>query len=109
MDYALLGFTQLQRQIAVENLYYVAYHTQLTVDEVCALIDLIQELTNGGGGGEEEEGLPILDPLIKDVPSPYEDVDSDSSLGGGGGVGGYFSFITIGRSRTLDASIRWSG
>jgi len=92
MEYALLGFTQMSRQIAVECLFYLAYHTQLTVEEVVALIDLIKELTNGsglpqgglgntqGGAGlgqvQVEKGLPLLDPLLKDVPSPYEEMDS---------------------------------
>ena len=34
MECALLGFTQVQRQLAAECLFYLAYHTQLTADEV---------------------------------------------------------------------------
>ncbi|KAL7435715.1 hypothetical protein ACHAXM_004800 [Skeletonema potamos] len=73
MEYALLGFTQMQRQIASECLFYLAYHTQLTVGEVTSIIDLVKELTNGGGGGNNNGsiGLPLLDPLLMDVPSPY--------------------------------------
>ena len=71
MEYALLGFTQLQRQIATECLFYLAYHTQLTVNEVTSLIDLVKDLTNGTIGSSD--GLPLLDPLLKDVPSPYVD------------------------------------
>lgn len=72
MECALLGFTQMQRQLAAECLFYLAYHTQLTADEVAALIDLIKDLTNGNAS-VNDEGLPILDPLIKDVPNPYEE------------------------------------
>lgn len=79
MDYALLGFTQLQRQVTVESLYFISYHTQLSVDEVCSLIDLIQDLTNGKEG---TEGLPILDPLIEDVPCPYENVGGNIAVVG---------------------------
>ena len=80
MEYALLGFTQMQRQIASECLFYLAYHTQLTVGEVTSIIDLVKDLTNGsssssiGGGGGIGGGLPLLDPLLKDVPSPYMDM-----------------------------------
>lgn len=72
MKCALLGFTQMQRQLAAECLFYLAYHTQLTADEVCSLIDLIKDLTNGNES-THDEGLPLLDPLVKDVPRPYEE------------------------------------
>ena len=70
MEYALLGFTQMQRQIASECLFYLAYHTQLTVGEVTSILDLVKELTNGGGWGNNNGsiGLPLLDPLLMDVP-----------------------------------------
>ena len=81
MEYALLGFTQMQRQIASECLFYLAYHTQLTVGEVTSIIDLVKELTNGNNGSS---GLPLLDPLLIDVPSPYLE-DGLMSIGGGSG------------------------
>jgi hypothetical protein len=74
MEYALLGFTLMQRHVAAECLFYLAYHTQLTSEEVVSVIDLIKDLTNGDGC--EGTGLPLLDPLVKDVPNPYESVDS---------------------------------
>jgi hypothetical protein len=48
-----------------------AYHTQLTEPEVVALIDLVQELTNGDDSGKNP-GLIILDPFA-DVPDPFKD------------------------------------
>ena len=72
MKCALLGFTQMQRQLAAECLFYLAYHTQLSAEEVCSLIDLIKDLTNGNQS-TNDEGLPLLDPLVKDVPKPYEE------------------------------------
>jgi hypothetical protein len=72
MEYALLGFTQMQRQLASECLFYLAYHTQMTAEEVASMIDLIKDLTNGNAS-VNDEGLPLLDPLIKDVPNPYEE------------------------------------
>ena len=79
MEYALLGFAHHQRQLASECLFYLAYHTQLTVEEVCAIIDLIKDLSN--------EGLPILDPLGKDVPSPYDETGGGNVVEGGGAMG----------------------
>jgi len=93
MEYALLGFTQMQRQIASECLFYLAYHTQLTVGEVTSIIDLVKELTNGSsssssGGGGGSSGLPLLDPLLMDVPSPYlEDGLTTTTMMMGGGIG----------------------
>jgi hypothetical protein len=81
MEFALLGFTQMQRHLAAECLFYLAYHTQLTSEEVASLIDLIKDLTNGNGS--TDEGLPLLnplDPLMQDVPSPYEEADSMSAF-----------------------------
>ncbi|KAK1735048.1 hypothetical protein QTG54_014114 [Skeletonema marinoi] len=84
MEYALLGFTQMQRQIASECLFYLAYHTQLTVGEVTSIIDLVKELTNGSSGGGGSSGLPLLDPLLMDVPSPYlEDGLTTTTMMGG--------------------------
>ena len=72
MEFALLGFTQMQRHLAAECLFYLAYHTQLNANEVASLIDLIKDLTNGNPS-VNDEGLPLLDPLIKDVPNPYKE------------------------------------
>jgi len=69
----------MSRQTAVECLFYLSYHTQLTVEEVVALIDLIKELTNGAIPNKPDGGLPLLDPLLRDIPSPYEALDSSSS------------------------------
>ncbi|KAL9186739.1 hypothetical protein ACHAXT_010459 [Thalassiosira profunda] len=71
MTCALLGFARLQRQLACESLYFLAYHTQLTVEEACGIVDLLRELTNGPNDGREG-GLPLLDPLA-DVPFPFEE------------------------------------
>ncbi|KAL7548435.1 hypothetical protein ACHAWF_012918 [Thalassiosira exigua] len=79
MDRALLGFAHLQRQAASECLFYLAYHTQLTAEEACGLIDLVRDLTNGSDGGRgfgRGGGLPLPDPLGggggDDVPPPHE-------------------------------------
>ena len=76
--YAALGYYITERQLASECLFYLAYHTQLTVSEVSNLIDLIQKLTN--------DGLPMIDPWSWDdvVPSPHVAVDEDTTMGGGG-------------------------
>ena len=90
-DYAMYEFTFQQRQLACRCLFYLAYHTQLTTEEVVGLIDLIQDLTNGDSMGMGS-GLPILDPL-RDVPDPYRVVwnqnkeNTNSSVGGMGGGG----------------------
>mmetsp|Transcript_19873 Transcript_19873/g.57098 ORF Transcript_19873/g.57098 Transcript_19873/m.57098 type:complete len:283 (-) Transcript_19873:538-1386(-) len=47
MDHALLAFAYQSRQTVTECLFYLAYHTQLTCKEVCSIIDLVQDLTNG--------------------------------------------------------------
>ena len=57
-----LLFCNQERQTAAEALVFIAYHTQLEVNEVTALIDLIRDLSTG---------TPKLSPF-KDVPSPYE-------------------------------------
>jgi hypothetical protein len=57
-----LLFCNQERQTAAEALVFIAYHTQLEVNEVTALIDLIRDLSSG---------TPKLSPF-KDVPSPYE-------------------------------------
>ena len=67
-DRVHVNFALEERQAAVECLFYVAYHTQLTIDEVVAVIDVIRDLTNGF---ESHSGLPILNPF-HDVPSSYE-------------------------------------
>ena len=76
--FATLGYYITERQLASECLFYLAYHTQLTVSEVSNLIDLIQKLTN--------DGLPMIDPWSWDdvVPSPHVAVDEDTTMGGGG-------------------------
>ncbi len=59
----------MQRQVASECLFFVAYHTQLEISEVASLIDLIRDLTNGS---TSDDGLPILEPWSDDfVPSPH--------------------------------------
>ena len=78
MDHCRLGFLESSRQVAVEALFYLAYHTQLKLDEITGLIDLIKRLTNGqsgiagaaGGGAGGIGGLPLLDPFA-DSPDPY--------------------------------------
>lgn len=69
-------FAVSQRQTAAECLFFVAYHTQLTEPEIVALIDLVQELTNGdnnnNAGSRSNPGLVILDPFA-DVPDPFKD------------------------------------
>jgi hypothetical protein len=81
-----LLFCNQERQTAAEALVFIAYHTQLEVNELSAMIDLIRDLS---------AGTPKLSPF-KDVPSPYES-SSDSnynmtnpyhSYGGGGGATG---------------------
>ena len=71
-DYAMYQFSFQQRQLACQCLFYLAYHTQYTMKETTALIDLIRDLTNGqsNGDGGIGSGLPVLDPL-RDVPDPY--------------------------------------
>jgi hypothetical protein len=69
-DYCLYEFTYQQRHIACQCLFYLAYHTQLEMNEVTDLIDLLRDLTNGQNMGGFGGGLPILDP-IRDIPDPY--------------------------------------
>ena len=59
---------QQERQTAVECLFYLAYHTQLTSQEVGGLLDLIRDLTNGL---HTTDGLVALDPFV-DVPAGVE-------------------------------------
>jgi hypothetical protein len=66
---AHLVFAQQERQTAVECIFYLAYNTQLRGDEVCAIIDLIRDLTNGINNGAD--GLKVLSPFT-DVPNPFE-------------------------------------
>ncbi len=72
VDYAMYEFTFRQRQLAAECLFYLTYHTQCTPTEVAALIDIVQDLTNGSNGTTNGigSGLPTLD-AIRDVPDPY--------------------------------------
>ena len=56
-----------ERQVAAECVFYIAYHTQLTVEEIGALLDLVRDLSNS---------CQPLNPLT-DVPHPYE-IDSTS-------------------------------
>ena len=58
-----------ERQVCVESLFLLAYHTQFKVDEVVLLVDLIHHLTNGE--------LPKWDPL-KNVPSLYAAADASA-------------------------------
>ena len=60
------------------------------VEEVVSLIDLVRDLTNGDDNGvwwssslSLGEGLPLLDPLLDDVPSPYDMVDLVAASFGG--------------------------
>jgi len=66
-DVTLQSFFE-KRQIAVECLFFAAYNVQHTVEEVGALIDLVQELTDAS---------IVLDPLY-DVPNPFEVTDDDA-------------------------------
>lgn len=68
MDFANvhLLFCQQERQTATEILFFLAYHTQLTVDELTAMIDLIKDLSAES---------PKLSPY-SDVPSAYEPEDA---------------------------------
>ncbi len=90
MEFAFRGLAHLQRQLASECLFLLSYHTQLTVEEVVALIDLVRDLTNGDVGESSSpslgEGLPLLDPLLDNVPSPYEVDASSPPLEGGGSL-----------------------
>jgi len=75
MEYALLSFAGMQRHIAAECLFYLAYHAQWTAEEVASTIDLIRDLTNGSDvAGGVGGGLPRLDPLVEDVPPVYGEV-----------------------------------
>lgn len=62
------------RLFASHCLFFIAYQTQLTVDEVTNLVDLIRDLTNGT---DDTRGLVLLDPYT-DVPDPYEPVDAQA-------------------------------
>ena len=59
-----------ERQIAVECLFFIAYHVQLTAEEVGILIDLVRDLS---------ENSLILDPLF-DVPDTYSSSTAPSSF-----------------------------
>jgi len=61
-----LLFCNQERQTAAEALLFIAYHTQLEVKELTALIDLVCDLS---------AKTPKLSPF-KDVPSPYESLSS---------------------------------
>jgi len=65
-----LLFCTQERQTAAEALVFIAYHTQLELKELAALLDLIRDLS---------AKTPKLSPF-KDVPSPYE----SSPLGNNG-------------------------
>ncbi len=94
-DYAMYQFTFQQRQLACQCLFYLAYHTQFSMEESTGLIDLIRDLTNGenSSNGGVGSGLPVLDP-IRDVPDPYtvswnqdHSMQMNSGMGMGMGVG----------------------
>jgi hypothetical protein len=57
-----LLFCQLERQVAAETLFFLAYHTQLTTQEMASLMDLIRDLS---------AMTPRPCPFTN-VPSPYE-------------------------------------
>ena len=59
-----------ERQIAVECLFFIAYHVQLTAEEVGILIDLVRDLS---------QTSLILDPLF-DVPDTYSSSPAPSSF-----------------------------
>jgi hypothetical protein len=69
LKYAKLHLQQLvlERQCVVECLFFIAYHTQMTCQEVVDMVDLIGQLTNRDG---PTGGLPILDPF-QDVPDVH--------------------------------------
>ena len=70
-----LVYAQQERQMAVECLFYLAYHTQLTGDEIVSIVDLIKDLTNGVNG---ISGLTKFNPF-SDVPSPHEQTASNAN------------------------------
>jgi hypothetical protein len=61
-EYQWLHHLYQEQNMASQCLFYLAYSTQLTTDEVASLLDLIRDITN--------EALPVLDP-IRDVPDSY--------------------------------------
>ncbi|GAX19756.1 hypothetical protein FisN_37Lh024 [Fistulifera solaris] len=69
LNYAKLHLQQLveERQCVVECLFFIAYHTQMTCQEVVDMVDVIGQLTNRDG---PNGGLPILDPF-RDVPDVH--------------------------------------
>ena len=64
----LVQYIQQERQIASQCLFFLAYHTQLTPQEVCQLIDLVRDLSNGTSS--KDGGLTVSDPF-NDVPDAY--------------------------------------
>jgi len=87
---AHLDFCLAQRETALRTLFYIAYHTQLTGQEVASLVDLLKAMS---------DVLPVLDPL-KDVPHPYEqDPDvmqhANLSLLGGYGIAPFTSASSL--------------
>jgi hypothetical protein len=66
-----LAFAYEQRQVAAECLFFLAYHTQCTANEVAELVDAIRDLTNGDPN-DEKSGLPKLDPF-RNVPRAYHE------------------------------------
>lgn len=58
-----------ERQLAAECLFFIAYHVQLIADEVVALIDLVNALT---------DGCVVMNPY-SDVPDPYETLSAETT------------------------------
>lgn len=75
-NFAKLHLQQMveERQYVIECLFFIAYQTQMTCQEVADIVDLICQLTNSAG---PTGGLPILDPF-NDVPDVHQPGSSTS-------------------------------
>lgn len=65
-----LDFWCNARQTAAECLFFIAYSVQLTANEICSLLDLVQDLSNS-------PGLKLLNPFT-DVPDPYKNLQAET-------------------------------
>ena len=69
------NFGMEERRRAAECVFFIAYHTQMEVPEITALIDTVHFLANPG---PNHMGMPDLDPFDH-APSAYEESDPTSS------------------------------